>query len=141
MVKDQSIITIVEDEEFNKEYRPEINLADVYMFQKAYYLTESAYQILTQYEDKLKTWANRFLGVTVILFITIIAKYISSFLSKQPVNIALWEKLVLLIALGIYGLLLIFGRCFPSKKKKLKKEIDKHFQDNKKFLGAFKKDE
>jgi len=93
------------------------------------------------YEDKQKTWANRFLGMTVILLVTIIAKYISSLISNEGVNITLWETIAFIISLVIYLFLLFLNQCFPSKKKKLIKEIDQYFQDNKKILKAFKKNE
>ena len=141
MVKVQANLTVVKNREFIQEYRPEINLADVYIFLKPYYLTESEYQILTLYEDKQKTWANRFLGVTVILLITIIAKYLSSFFSNEGVNITLWEIIAFIVSLAMYLFLLFLSQRFPSKKKKLLKEIDQYFQDNKKILKAFKKNE
>ncbi len=141
MAKVQANLTVIQDREFIREYRPEINLADVYIFQKPYYLEESEYQILTLYEDKQKTWANIFLGVTAILLVTIIAKYLSSLISNEGVNITLWEKIAFIVSLVIYLFLLFLNHCFPSKKKKLIKEIDQHFQDNKKNLKAFKKNE
>lgn len=141
MAKVQANLTVVKNREFIQEYRPEINLADVYIFQKPYYLVESEYQILTLYEDKQKTWANRFLGMTVILLVTIIAKYLSSIISNEGVNITLWETMAFIISLVIYLFLLFLNQRFPSKKKKLIKEIDQYFQDNKKILKAFKKNE
>jgi len=116
-----------------------LNLGDptqVYTFQQPYLLDEKDYVILTKTRNILTTYAHTILAGATLIGFGILAKYFYSVFSKQTSKIEDWELISLLIAFIFSGLLLGIAILLPNDKKKLLKNIKKHFKENERIIGA-----
>jgi len=128
-------MTIIRGQKFAKTF----NLGDptqVYTFQQPYLLDEKDYIILTKTRNLLAAYAHSILAGATLLGFGVLAKYFYSIYSRQPSKIEEWELIVLLIAFIISGLLLGIGALLPNDRKKLLRNIQKHFKENERMVGA-----
>jgi hypothetical protein len=129
-------LTIIQGRTFTQPLHLKDGSPRIFTFQEPYWLEEKDYLILTKTTSFLAIWAHTILAGATLYGITILARYIYySNSSDKNIKIGDWELIALTIAFVLSGLLEILNVLLPNDKKKLLKEIGKHFEENQKFKG------
>lgn len=95
--------------------------------QEPFYLCEADWLRLKRFSASLSAWSKAIAVAAIGSWFPLVAKVIHRLVSKESPTIEAWEWWTLPAGLGLSCVLLLAGRCIPSERRQLVKEIDSHF--------------